>query len=155
MGKLTTKAPCIQKDTSQGSKKTLLSRDKTEGFVPTSTWALTNKRGGKCVLCFPTLPGSTERLCGRQTAARKVQGKILARQQGKRVGTVLSLAREWNEMRFPFLPFAQIRDVGEGGRRPHGKSCTTTCSSSSSNASSHCLWQLTASLESIGMKAGV
>lgn len=58
--KLPMKAPCVQKDTSQESKQTLLSRDKTEGFVPTSTWALINKRGGKCVLCFPSLPESTE-----------------------------------------------------------------------------------------------
>lgn len=47
-------APAIQKDTSQESKQALLSRDKPEGFV--STWALTNKRGEKCVLCIPTLP---------------------------------------------------------------------------------------------------
>lgn len=45
------KAPRIQKDTSQGSKETLLSRNKTEGVVPTSTWALTNK--GSVYCAFP------------------------------------------------------------------------------------------------------
>lgn len=60
-------------------------------------------------------------LCGRQSAARKVQGKSLAHQQGKRVGSVLSRAGEWNKRWFSSLPFSQIPDVGEGGRRPHGK----------------------------------
>lgn len=88
------KAPPIQKDTSQGSKETLLSRNKTEGVVPTSTWALTNK--GSVYCAFPPCQ-SLQRVSGRQSAAGKVQGKILAHQQGKGVGTVLSLAGEWNE----------------------------------------------------------
>lgn len=62
--KLTAKAPCIQRDTSQESKQILLSRDKTEGFVPTSAWALINKRGARRALCFPTLPECMESLPG-------------------------------------------------------------------------------------------
>lgn len=47
------------------------------------------------------LARSSESACGMQSTARKVQGEILAHEQGKRVGTVLSLAGEW--MRGDFL----------------------------------------------------
>lgn len=88
------KAPRIQKDTSQGSKQTLLSRNKTEGVAPTSTWHFSREM---CTVLSHLARVYRESLSGRQSAARKVQRKILAHQQGRRVGTVLSLAGEWNE----------------------------------------------------------